>query len=72
MTMNCSLPFPERADSIRLGWVQTKKKLMAQLGVEPRSLPLCLNSAGHYIARVIPLDHCASLDTNTVTRPYLS
>jgi len=37
-----------------------------------RHSPDRLNSAGHYIARVIPLDHCAFLDTNTVSRPYLS
>jgi len=49
-----------------------EKKIMAQLGIEPRSPALCLNSAGHYIARVIPLDHCAFLDTDTVSRPYLS
>ena len=34
---------------------------MAQLGIEPRSLALCLLPAGTYTASVIPLDHCALL-----------
>ena len=30
-----------------------------QLGIEPRSLALCLLPAGTYTANVMPLDHCA-------------
>ena len=39
---------------------------MAQLGIEPRSLALCRESAGYYIASIIPLDHCA---VSCVTKP---
>ena len=38
-----------------------KKKIAAQLGIEPRSLALCLKLAGTYTASIIPLDHCAFL-----------
>jgi len=42
-------------------FLQKKKEITAQLGIEPRSLALCLEPAGTYTARIIPLDHCACL-----------
>ena len=51
------------------GWETiTKKEILAQLGIEPRSPTLCLKSAGLYVAGVIPLDHCAFFDDGRAAR----
>jgi len=43
----------------------SKKRITAQLGIEPRPPTLCLRTAGTYIVGVIPLDHCALFEEST-------
>ena len=47
------------------------EKILAQLGIEPRSPPLCLWIGRSYIGEVIPLDHCALLVYQTVAHVHV-